>query len=79
MCSLQAIQKTFRVFQPLSKAAKILCIAGAALCGAGALCAVTKHNGRQMFCLFGDPLKLFANRTELTQKLPAPAESTELI
>ncbi len=75
MNSLQAIQKTFRVFQSLTKAAKILCIAGTALCGVGALCAMTKHNGGQVFSLFGEPLELFANGAELAQKPAAPAES----
>ena len=41
MKSLQTVQKTFRVFQILTKIAFIFSVVGASICAVGALCAVT--------------------------------------
>ena len=41
MDSLKTIQKIFRIFLRLTHAAKILCIVGTVLSGAGALCLMT--------------------------------------
>ena len=53
MKSLQTIQKTFRVFQILTKIAFVFSIVGAAICAVGVLCAAVWYNGGQVFSLFG--------------------------
>ncbi len=63
MNQLQTIQKTFRVFQTLAAIAKTLCIVGAVLSGTIALCISTEINGGNIFTLFGEPIKLFADGT----------------
>lgn len=63
MNQLQTIQKTFRVFQTLAAIAKTLCIVGAVLSGTIALCISTEINGGNVFTLFGEPIKLFADGT----------------
>ncbi len=68
MKSLEAIQKTFRVFRILSKIAYILCIIGAAAFGVGALCAAAQYHGGSVFLIYGEPLKIFADGTDLLQK-----------
>ena len=65
MKSLQTIQKTFRVFQILTKIALIFSIVGASLCAVGALCAMTWYNGGQVFSLFGQPITAFAEGENL--------------
>lgn len=67
MKSLETIQKAFGVFKTLAKAAEILCIVGAAMSGAGALCAVVQYGGGHIFNLLGEPLKLFSDSTNLLQ------------
>ena len=61
MKSLQTIQKTFRVFQILTKIAFVFSIVGASVCAAGVLCAAVWYNGGQVFSLFGMPLEPFGN------------------
>ncbi len=68
MKTLQTIQKTFGVFKVLAKVAETLCIIGAAVFGVVALCAATQYNGGHVFSLMGEPLKLFADGTNLLQK-----------
>ena len=67
MKTLQTIQKTFRVFQILTKVALILSIVGASVCALGALCAVIWYNGGQVFSLFGQPITAFAIGEDLKQ------------
>ena len=69
MKSLQTIQKTFRVFQILTKIAFICSIVGASVCAVGALCAVTWYNGGEVFSLFGEPVTVFASGKGLNQTL----------
>lgn len=61
MKHLQTIQKTFHVFQILTKIAKIFCIVGASLCAVGALCVMVQYNGGQVFGLFGEPIRMFSD------------------
>ena len=68
MKTLQTIQKIFKVIQILAKVAKILCIVGASISGVVALCAVTQCHGGTVFSIIGEPLKLFADGTDLLQK-----------
>ncbi len=65
---LETIQKTFNVFKILTKVAYVFCIVGAVTSAVGALCAMTQYNGGMVFSLFGEPLKLFSEETDLTQK-----------
>ena len=58
MRSLETIQKTFRIFEILTKVARILCIVGACLCAGFALCIVIQYNGGRVLDLFGRPLQL---------------------
>lgn len=67
MTTLQTIQKTFHVFEVLTKIARILCIVGACVCGAGALCAVAVQNGVRIFSLFGEQVAVFPAGTDLKQ------------
>lgn len=69
MKSLQTIQKTFRVFQILTKIVFILSIVGASLCAAGALCVVAWYTGGQVFGLFGEPVTIFASGDGMNQML----------
>lgn len=64
---LQAIQKTFRVFDTLVRIAKTLCIVGASLCAVGALCITVASRGGQVFGLFGEPINVFAGMTDPTR------------
>lgn len=68
MKTLQTIQKTFNVLKTLAKVAEVLCIVGAAAYGVGALCAVVQYNGGHIFGILGEPMKLFADGTDLLQK-----------
>ena len=67
MKSLQTIQKTFRVFQILTKIAFVFSIVGAAICAVGVLCAAVWYNGGQVFSLFGQPIIAFAQGENLRQ------------
>lgn len=69
MKSLQTIQKTFRVFQILTKIAFVCSIVGACVCAVGALCAVTWYSGGTVFSLFGKPVTIFAGGGGLNQTL----------
>ena len=68
MDSLKTIQKTFRIFLRLTHAAKILCIVGAVLSGAGALCLMTSYYGGHVFDLFGKPVMIFHPDTNWKQQ-----------
>lgn len=73
---LQRIQKIFRVFYALARAAKILCIVGASVCAVSALCVLTEAQGGQVFGLFGEPVRLFsgaADRKQAVVELAAAA------
>lgn len=69
MKSLQTIQKTFRVFQILTKIAFAFSIVGASICAVGALCAMAWYTGGQVFGLFGEPVTIFASGEGLNQTL----------
>ena len=69
MKSLQTIQKTFRVFQILTKIAFVFSIVGAAICAVGVLCAAVWYNGGQVFSLFGEPVTIFSSGKGLNQVL----------
>lgn len=69
MRSLQTVQKTFRVFQILTKIAFIFSIVGASICAVGALCAMAWYTGGQVFSLFGEPVTIFASGEGLNQTL----------
>ena len=65
MKSLETIQKTFRVFEILTKVARILCIVGACLCAGFALCIVVQYHGGRVLNLFGQPVQLAPAGTDL--------------
>ena len=67
MKSLQTIQKTFRVFQILTKIALIFSIVGASLCAVGVLCSIVWYTGGQVFSLFGEPITFFAGREDMNR------------
>ena len=69
MQSLQTIQKTFRVFQVLTKIAFVFSIVGGILCAVGALCAMAWYTGGQVFRIFGEPVTVFASVENCNQML----------
>ena len=69
MQSLQTIQKTFRVFQVLTKIAFVFSIVGGILCAVGALCTLSWYTGGQVFCIFGEPVTVFASVENCNQML----------
>lgn len=69
MKSQQTIQKTFRVFQVLTKIAFVCSVVGASVCAVGALCAVTWYTGGTVFSLFGEPVTIFASGEGLDRML----------
>ena len=71
MKSLQTIQKTFRIFQILTKIAFIFSIVGASICAVGVLCSVVWYTGGQVFSLFGEPVTVFSSGVGLNQTLAA--------
>ena len=71
MNTLQTIQKTFRVFQILSKIAFIFSIVGAALCAVGALCSVAGLTGGNNLILFGEPIGSYIGSGEINYVLAA--------
>ena len=71
MKSLQTIQKTFRVFQILTRIAFVLSIVGAVFCALGAACAMTWYHGGHVFSLFGQPVPAFAEGVGLQQAYAA--------
>lgn len=69
MKTLENIQKTFRVFQILTKIAFIFSIVGASICAVGALCSVAWYTGGQVFSLFGEPITFHAGRVDRNQAM----------
>lgn len=69
MKSLQTIQKTFQVFQILTKIAFVFSIVGGILCAVGALCAMAWYTGGQVFSIFGEPVTIFASGENMNQML----------
>ncbi len=69
MEQLQKIQKTFHVFEVLTKIAYILSIVGAVFCAVGALCAAAWYNGGQVFSLFGEPVTVFSTGRGMNEML----------
>ncbi|MDD6816595.1 MAG: hypothetical protein PUE84_09135 [Firmicutes bacterium] len=69
MNTLQTIQKTFRVFQILTKVAFIFSIVGATICAVGALCSITWYTGGQVFTLFGEPITFFTDSEGANQAM----------
>lgn len=69
MKSLQTIQKTFRVFQILTKIAMIFSIVGAVICAVGVLCSMTwyLYTGGQVFSLFGEPITFYVGGEDMNQ------------
>ena len=66
MKSLETVQKTFKVFEVITKVAEILCIVGASLCAVTALCAVIWLGGGHVFSIFGTPIEPFFEGDLLT-------------
>ena len=71
MKTLQTIQKTFRVFQILTKIAFVFSIVGAAICAVGVLCAAVWYNGGQVFSLFGESIPFYVGRADMSQTMAA--------
>ena len=69
MKQLETIQKTFRVFQILTKIAWIFSIVGAVLCAVGALCAFAWYSGGQVFSLTGELVTVFASDKGMNEML----------
>lgn len=69
MKSLQTIQKTFRVFQILTRVALVFSIVGACFCAVGSLCAAVWHTGGRVFSLFGEPIPLPAGREDMNRMI----------
>lgn len=68
MKTLQTIQKTLDIFKKLTKVAYVLCIVGAITAAVGAVCAGVGYNGGNVFSLYGEPIELFPEGTDLRQK-----------
>ncbi len=68
MNTLETIRKTLGVFKIIAKVAYILCIVGAVTFGTGALIAVSQNNGGHVFSIFGEPIEIFPDGTNLAQK-----------
>lgn len=71
MEQLQKIQKTFHVFEVLTKIAFVFSIVGASLCAVGALCAFSWYSGGQVFSLFGEPITIFSTTKGMNETLAA--------
>lgn len=69
MEQLNRIQKTFHVFQILTKIAYVFSIVGAVFCAVGALCAVSWYSGGQVFSLFGEPVTIFSTSRGMNETL----------
>lgn len=69
MEQLQRIQKTFHVFQILTKIAYVFSIVGAVFCAVGALCAFSWYSGGQVFSLFGEPVTMFSSDRAMNEML----------
>lgn len=69
MKQLETIQKTFHVFQILTKIAYIFSIVGAIICAVGALCAFSWYSGGQVFSLFGEPITPFSTGRSMNEML----------
>lgn len=67
MKSLETVQKAFGVFKKLTKIAEILCIVGAAVAAAAALCTVVSLNGGRVFSIFGTPIEIFTDGDPLAE------------
>lgn len=59
MKSLETVQKTFKVFEVITKIMLILCIIAASLYALGALCAIVWKNGGHVFSILGKPIESF--------------------
>ena len=66
---LQKIQKTFHVFEVLTKIAYMFSIVGAIICAVGALCAFSWYSGGQVFSLFGEPVTIFSTGRGMNEVL----------
>ena len=66
---LQKIQKTFHVFEVLTKIACMFSIVGAIICAVGALCAFSWYSGGQVFSLFGEPVTIFSTGRGMNEML----------
>ena len=66
---LQKIQKTFHVFEVLTKIACMFSIVGAIICAVGALCAFSWYSGGQVFSLFGEPVTIFSTTRTMSETL----------
>ena len=69
MEQLQKIQKTFHIFEILTKIAYIFSIVGAVFCAVGALCALCYLSGGQVFSLFGEPITIFSTTRTMSETL----------
>ena len=66
---LRKIQKTFHVFEVLTKIAYMFSIVGAVICAVGALCAFSWYSGGQVFSLFGEPVTIFSTGRGMNEML----------
>lgn len=69
MKSLQTIQKTFRIFQNLTKMAYIFCIVGASVCAVGVLCVMMWYTKGEVISFFGKPVIMFVGSESQSQML----------
>ena len=69
MEQLQKIQKTFHIFEILTKIAYIFSIVGAVFCAVGALCALCYLSCGQVFSLFGEPITIFSTTRTMSETL----------
>ena len=69
MEQLQMIQKTFHVFEILTKIAYVFSIVGAVFCAVGALCAFSYGSGGQVFSLFGEPITIFSTTKSMSETM----------
>ena len=79
MKSLETIQKTFHIFEILTKIAFIFCIIGAAGCALGSLFAVTALAGRQVFSLFGEPVTIFSTGAGMRETMAVLLAETVIL
>ena len=79
MNALQNIQKTFKVFENITRVLFILCIIGAGMSAFFALFAAAQYHGGTVFSLLGEPLNIFSDSTDLTAKFSQLSSSAIML
>ena len=79
MNALQNIQKTFKVFENITRVLFILCIIGTGMSAFFGLIAAAQYHGGTVFSLLGEPLKIFSDSTDLTAKFSQLSSSTIML